>query len=49
MVCDAIEQRCGHFGISEDLAPFAEARIGGGDDAGAFVEAAEQMEQQGAS
>ncbi len=46
MVREPIEQRSGHLGIAEHLGPFAEAEIGGDDDAGALVEFAEQMEQQ---
>lgn len=36
----------GHFGITEHFSPFAEAQIGGDEDAGAFVEFTQQMEQQ---
>ena len=46
---EAVEQGGGHFGITEDGSPFAEAEIGGDDDAGALVKLAEQMEQQGAA
>ena len=46
VVGEAIEQGSGHFGIAEYAGPLAEAEIGGNDDAGAFVELAEQMEQQ---
>ena len=46
MVRQSIEQ-CGcHLGIAENVPPFAEAEIGGDDDAGAFIKLAEQMEQQ---
>ena len=45
----AIEQRGGHLGIAEHAGPFAEAEIGGDDDAGLFVELAEQVEQQRAA
>ena len=44
-----VEESGGHFGIAEDCGPFAEAQIGGNGDAGALVEFAEQMEQQGAA
>ena len=44
MVRKAIEQRGGHLGIAEDAGPFAEAEVGGDDDAGAFVELAEQVD-----
>src|SRR4051794_31331343 len=43
---EAIEQRRGHFRIAKDGRPFAEREIGGHDDRGAFVETADQMEQQ---
>ncbi len=46
MVREPIEQRSGHLGIAERLGPFAEAEIGGDDDAGALEEFAEQMEQR---
>lgn len=47
MMGQAVEQSGRHFGIAEDVPPFAETQIGRDDDAGAFVEPAEQMEQQG--
>jgi len=37
-VGEAVEQSCGHLGVSKDGGPFAEAEVGGDDDAGAFVE-----------
>ena len=43
---EPIEQRRRHLGIAEDGGPFAEAEVGGDDDAGALVERAQQMEQQ---
>ena len=49
MVGEAVEQGRGHLGIAEDRGPFREAEIGGDDDAGAFVEPAQQVEQQGAT
>ena len=42
-MCEAVEQGCGHLGITEDGGPFAEAEVGGDHDAGALVEFAEQM------
>jgi hypothetical protein len=45
-VGEAVEQGGGHLGIAEDRGPFAEAEVGGDDDAGALVELAEQMEEQ---
>ena len=44
---EPIEQSGGHLRIAEDRRPFAEAQIGGDDDAGALVKLAEQVEQQG--
>ena len=44
-----IEQRRGHLRITKDRRPFAEAEIGGDDDAGALVELAQQMEEQRAA
>ena len=41
-----IEQRGGHLGVAEDGGPFAEGEVGGDDDRGALVEAADQVEQQ---
>lgn len=46
MVRESIEQRGGHLGIAEHLGPFAEAEIGGNDDAGALVALAQEVEQQ---
>ena len=46
MVSETIEQRCGHLGVAEDARPFAEGEIGGDDDRGALIEAADQVEQQ---
>ena len=43
----AIEQGGGHLSISKDRGPFAEAEVGGDRHAGALVELAQQMEQQG--
>ena len=46
MVGEAVEKcRC-HLGIAEHARPFAEAEIGGDDDAGLLVEPREQMEQE---
>ena len=44
-VSEPIEQRGCHLCISEDRGPFAEAQVRGDDDAGAFVELAQQMEE----
>ena len=45
----AVEQRRRHLGVAEHAGPFAEAQVGRDDDAGALVELAQQMEQQGAA
>jgi hypothetical protein len=42
----AVEQSGGHLGIAEDRCPFAEAEVGGNDDAGALGELAQEMEEQ---
>ena len=46
MMGDAIEQRGGHFGITEDARPFTEGEVGGDDDRGALVEPADEVEQE---
>ena len=48
VVGQSIQQGRGHLGVIEHLSPFAEREVGGDDQAGAFVEFADQMEQQGA-
>src|SRR5277367_4214597 len=42
-----IEQRGRHLGVAEHSSPLAEAEVGRDDDAGALVELAQQMEEQG--
>ncbi|GCE83515.1 hypothetical protein MSKU9_1656 [Komagataeibacter diospyri] len=42
------ERRC-HLRVTKNVSPVSEAQIGCDDDTGASVEAAEQMEQQGAT
>ena len=42
----AIEQRGGHLGVAEDGGPFAEAEVGGDDDAGALVELAQRWKSK---
>ena len=46
MMREAVEQRGGHLGITENGRPFAEGEIGRDDDRGAFVETADQVEQE---
>ena len=41
-----IQQCGGHFGVAEYRRPFGKRQIGGDDDRGAFVEAADEVEQQ---
>jgi len=41
---EAIEQCSGHFRITEHAGPFAEAEVGGDDDAGAFIELTQEVE-----
>ena len=49
MVGKAVEERRRHLCIPEDAAPFAEAEVGGDDDARLLIEPGEQMEQQSAA
>jgi len=42
----AVEQCGGHLGVAEHAGPFAESKIGGDDDGGAFVEPANEMEEK---
>ena len=46
---EPIEQGRGHLGVTEDCCPFTEAEVGGYDNAGAFVEFAQKVEQQRAA
>ncbi len=48
MMRQAVEQGRGHLGVAEHRRPLAEAQVGGDDNTGAFVEFAQQVEQQGA-
>ena len=41
-----VEQRGGHLGVAEYTGPFAKGQVGGDDDRGLLVEAADQVEQQ---
>ena len=43
---EAVEQGRGHLGVAEDARPFAEGEIGGDEDRGALVEAADEVEEQ---
>ena len=42
---ETTEQSGGHLGIAEYAGPLAEVEIDGDDDAGVFIELAEQVEQ----
>lgn len=44
---EAVEERGSHLGIAEHACPFAEAEIGGDDDAGAFIELAQRLKELG--
>lgn len=46
-VREPIKQGRGHFGVTEDTGPFAEVQVGGDDHAGALVELAQQVKEQG--
>jgi len=45
-VGEPIEESGGHLCVAKDGPPFAEAEIGGDDDAGSLVELAQQVEEQ---
>ncbi len=49
MMGEAIEERRRHFGVAKNSGPFAEAQVCGDNDAGAFVEFAQQVKEQGAA
>ena len=46
VMSETVEECCGHLGIAEYGRPFTEGEIGGDYDGCAFVELADQMEQQ---
>jgi hypothetical protein len=46
VVGQPIEQRGRHLGVAEHARPFTEGEIGGDDDGGTFVEAADEVEQE---
>ncbi len=43
---EPIQQRSRHLGVAKHAGPFAEAEVGGDDDAGALIELAQKMEEQ---
>ena len=46
MMRETVEQGRCHLRIAEHARPLAKGKIGGDDDGGAFVEPADQMEEQ---
>ena len=46
VVCEAVEQRGRHLGVAEHAGPFTEGEVRGDDDGGAFVEPADEVEQE---
>ena len=46
---EPVQRRCGHLGITEDASPFAEGEVRCDDDAGPFIELAQQVEQHRAA
>ena len=46
MMCHAIQQRGGHFGITEHLRPFPEVQVGCDDERDLLIEFGDGMEQQ---
>ena len=45
MMGEAVEQRGGHLGITEDAGSFAEGEVGGDDDRRALVKLADEVEE----
>ena len=43
---EPVEESGGHLGVAEDTGPFAEGEVGGEDDGGLLIEAADQVEEQ---
>jgi len=48
-MCEAVEERGGHLGITEHAGPFAKAQVGCDNEAGALVEFTQKVEQQRAT
>ena len=46
MMGQAVQERGGHFGVTEDGGPFAEGEVGGDDHGGSLVKFADEVEQQ---
>jgi hypothetical protein len=49
VVCDAIQQGRGHFGVAKNRHPFGKRQIRRDDQRGLFVELTDQVEQQRAA
>ncbi len=46
MMRQSVEERGRHLGVAEDGRPLPEGEVGGDDHRGAFVEPADQVEEQ---
>jgi hypothetical protein len=46
VVDDAVDHRCGDGLVAEDFAPAAERQVGGEDQRGVLVAAADELEEQ---
>jgi hypothetical protein len=46
VVREPVEERGGHLCVAEDARPFAEGEVGGHEDGGLLVEAADEVEEQ---
>jgi hypothetical protein len=46
VVSEAVEQSGGHLGVPKNAGPFTKSEVGGDDDRGLLVEAADKVEQQ---
>jgi hypothetical protein len=41
-----VEERAGHLGVAEDARPLAEGEVGGDENGGLLVEAADEVEEE---
>src|SRR3546814_15810602 len=46
VVGEAVEERGGHLGVAEHRGPLGKGQVGGDDDRGPLVEAADEVEQE---
>ena len=46
MMCDAVQQHCGHFGSAKNGGPFAKGEIGRNEYRGALIKPADQVEEK---